>query len=203
MSETPRNVPGVVVPPPHAVNGVANPNVRHERTDVDTRAVLWFVAGLAGSLAAVMLALWGLFALLLRNEAREKTSDDPRAVEQRNLPLAERLPPAPRLEGVSVQGLEQPTGRIYPPDLDAQHDVGRIRASSAKVLYDQQERELNGLGWIPGAKGQVAHIPIEQAMRQLAGKLPARAGSKARERSEFLDEPTGSSSGRVPRGGSE
>jgi hypothetical protein len=199
MSEPQANTPDVPPVPPHAVNGAVNPSVRHERTDVDTKAVLWFVVGLAASLAVVMVALWGMYFLFLRAEVADKKSEYPLAVEQRDRPLPERLPPAPRLEGVSPQGLEQPAGRIYPPDLDAQHDLGRIRASSATVLYGQQEQELNSYGWLVGKKDQIAHIPIAGAMKRLADKLPARTGDLARKRDEFLEEPSGSSSGRLPR----
>jgi len=37
--------------------GLHNPRVRHERTDVDTKAILAFVAALAGGIAVVMLTL--------------------------------------------------------------------------------------------------------------------------------------------------
>jgi hypothetical protein len=186
---------------PHVVNGEANPDVRHERTDVDTRAVLWFVAGLGVFLAIVMLVLWGMFVLFLRTETAEKVSAYPLAVQERTLPLPERLPPDPRLEGVSVQGLEMPPGRVYQPALGASHDVGRIRKSSAAVLAAQQERVLNSYGWVEGKQGQVAHIPIAEAMAQLADKLPARKGETPRGRNEFRAEPSGSSSGRAPREG--
>jgi hypothetical protein len=200
MSE-PRDIPGIIFPPPqpYEVNGAVNPNVRHERTDVNTRAILWFVVGLAASLAVVMLALWGMFHVLLREERAEKKSSYPLGAQQRELPLAEQLPPAPRLEGLSLQGLEQPAGRIYPPDLDAQHDLGRIRASGARVLNDLHERELNSFGWVPGEKDKVAHIPIAEAMQRLAAKLPARKGNADKLHDEFLEEPSGSSSGRAPR----
>jgi hypothetical protein len=203
MSE-PRDIPGITFPPPqpHEVNGPVNPSVRYEHTDVNTRGVLWFVVALAAGIIIVMLVLWGLFHLFLRREAAQKKSDYPLAVQQRGQqPLPEQLPPSPRLEGLSVKGLEMPPGRVYQPDASVQHDIGRVRASSANVLYRQQERELNGYGWVRGEKDKVAHIPIEEAMKRLADKLPARKGEKTDKRNEFLGEPSGTSSGRVPREG--
>ena len=81
--------------------------------------------------------------------------------------------------------------------------VAQLRNAGARAAGPVTAPSEAGEAAQAGAAGRVAHIPIEQAMRQLAGKLPARAGAAGRWRDEFLDEPTGSSSGRAPRGGNE
>jgi hypothetical protein len=60
-----------------------------------------------------------------------------------------------------------------------------------------EDKRLAGYGWVDREKGLV-HIPIEEAMKKLAGHLPARDGKDV---NEFLDAPSRSSSGQVPRGG--
>jgi len=180
MSEPQRDIPAITFPPPHGGDGTVNPDVRHERSDVDTRAVLWFVAALAVGIIVVLLLLWWLFVSLTKTENAEKKSNSPLAEQQRALPPADRMPPDPRLEGISAKGLERPAGRIYPPDLDAEHDLGRIRASSATVLARKQEAELNAYGWVDKDR-TVAHIPIDQAMRRVLDKLKARKDAKTGE----------------------
>jgi hypothetical protein len=162
-------------PPPHVVNGAVNPFVRHERTDVNTRAVVWFVVALAGGIVLVMVALWAMFAIFVRSESAQKRSRYPLAVQQRDeLSLTGQLPPDPRLEGLSAQGLKQPPGRVIVPEHGASHDIGRLRPGSAREQREQQERELNSYGWVNGKADQVAHIPIDVAMERVADKLPAR-----------------------------
>jgi hypothetical protein len=160
---------------PHQVNGAHNPHVRHERTDVNTRAVLWFVVALAGGLVVVMLVLGAVFALFMRAESEWKKSRYPLAAEQRGQTSpGDRLPPDPRLEGLSAQGLRQPPGRVIVPDHEASHDMGRIRPGSTRDRREQQERELTSYGWVKDKTGQVAHIPIDVAIDRVAAKLPAR-----------------------------
>jgi hypothetical protein len=206
MSEPQHNLPASdpTLPMPHEVNGAPrNPDVFHERTDVDTRAVVWSVTALGVSLVVVMLLLWGMFALFLNAENAQKRSSFPVAVQVREQQTDEqRLPPQPRLEGIGPPGTDINIGRLRPIDIKPQHDVGRVRPSAAAVLYEAQEQALGTYAWVEADR--VARIPIEEAMKRLAGKLPARKdgrGTRSRVGDEYLEQPSQSSSGRVPRGG--
>jgi hypothetical protein len=199
MSE-PRSIPGVTFPPPepHQVNGAVNPNVRHERTDVDTRAVLWFAAALAAGIVIVLLVLWGLFALFLRGETERKKSQFPLASRHRDQRSpADELPPAPRLEGLSPKGLQQPLGRVFPPTRNGGPDIGGVGPSSAREQAERQDGELNGYGWVEGKENQVAHIPIEEAIKRFASKLPVRRVEAGRPRNDVREAPSSSASGRT------
>jgi hypothetical protein len=180
MSEPHRNIPAITFPPPapHQVNGEPrNPDVHFEHTDVNSRAVIWFVVGLAAGLAVVMLILWGLFNLFMRSEEARKKSTFPMAVEERKqLQLEQRLPPHPRLEGLGPVGPDREVGRMPSTDIQPQSDVGRIRPSGAAVLYREQDARLATYGWVDEKDKKTAHVPIEVAIRMLAGKLPARKG---------------------------
>ncbi len=203
MSEPQRNIPGVAFPPPepHAVNGeLRNPDVRHEATDVDTRAVLWFVAALAVGIVVVMVILWLLFRLFLGEETAKKRSTYPLAEEQRQAIGGEPLPPKPLLEGLGPVTRERNIGQMRTTDIQASHDVGRHRPSSARVANAEQEQDLAGYGWSDD-KHTAGRIPIDEAMRRLADKLPARKADNPRPADEYLEQPSGPSSGRVPRGG--
>jgi hypothetical protein len=188
-----------IPPEPYLVNGAPrNPDVARERTDVDTRAVLWFVGGLGVSLVVVMLALWAMFTLLFDQEKAAKKSRLPLAVEQREGQSPEqRLPPAPRLEGVVPSGQDIEVGRILTNVARTEHSVGRVRPGAAEDLYRPQELRLSTYGWVEPEK--VAHIPIEAAIKRLAGKLPARKDGKPGD--ERSGQPGQTSSGRVPQGG--
>ncbi len=88
------------------------------------------------------------------------------------------LPPLPRLEG------------FEPAPLDG---------SAYKDQVEREKRHLDEYGWVDRNAG-VAHIPIQEAMRKTASHLKARQGKDV---DEFLQAPSGSSSGRMPRGGSK
>src|SRR4051812_13843914 len=89
-----------------------NPSVRHERTDVDTKAIIGFVAALAGGIAVVMFAMWGMFALLWGHEETLKRSSYPLAVEERErTSKVERLSPSPR--GTAKELIEAQEAILY------------------------------------------------------------------------------------------
>jgi hypothetical protein len=163
------DLPDPGLPPVPTGNGEPhNPDVRHERTDVNTRSVLWFAAALAASIVVVMVILWVQFRALHSAELREKRPQFLLAAK------ADTVPPAPRLEGVGLTGAPE-------------HSVGRHKPGAAAVQIRQEEQTLQTYGWVEA--GKVARIPIAEAMKRLAesGKLPSRKGDKAgagREKNE-------------------
>jgi hypothetical protein len=163
-----------------------NARVRHETTDVDTKAILAFVAALAGGIFVVMLAMWVLFVWFSHDEEVHKTSAFPLAVQERQQTRAEeRLPPSPRIEGIGPTKTE--------------HSVGRTTAGTAQELIEAQELQLNSFGWA-NAEHTVARIPIDEAIKRMAkpGALPARKDGRPVDR--FLSEPSETSSGQRARG---
>ncbi len=74
------------------MSGLENPNVSHEATDVNIRAIFGFGGALLVLGAVVHLTVWLLF-LYLSREAVPTTRNYPLAAGQEN-----RLPPEPRLQ---------------------------------------------------------------------------------------------------------
>jgi hypothetical protein len=71
----------------------ANPEVHHEESDVDIRAILGFGAGLIVTAIVIHLLVWLLFVYFNAREAAQPPADYPLAIEQEK-----RLPPEPRLQ---------------------------------------------------------------------------------------------------------
>jgi hypothetical protein len=133
----------------HTSNGAyTNPEVRFERTDIETGRVFW--TGVIATLVVAVIfavALWfgvWLFAL----QAPAKRTDLPKAAVD-----AERLPPPPRLEGLE----------------DVREKRTRWLPDRAAEYYRPQEKLLRD-----GGDGVLA---IDTAIDALAGKLPAEKAS--------------------------
>jgi hypothetical protein len=70
-----------------------NPNVTHETSDVNIRAILGFGAALIAVAFVVHVAIWLLFTFFAAREARRVAPQFPLAAGQER-----RLPPEPRLQ---------------------------------------------------------------------------------------------------------
>ena len=163
-------------------NGYArNETVAFERSDVDTRVLLYFVAGLGVSLAAVMAVIWFFFAFLVRTDLDRKRSTYDLAEQFRTSrpKVEDRLPAGPRLEGM---GVNTPGG----------HTIGRMWPSTVAIQAVNDVAALDGGGWIE--PGRLARIPIRDAIARLAKDGPA-------PKSAYEQLPSGSSSGRATNGG--
>jgi len=78
---------------PHAAHPGDNPEVHHETSDVNIRAILTFAAALAAIVVIVGVLMWVLFRYLSNREATRVAPVYPLAVTQE-----QRLPPEPRLQ---------------------------------------------------------------------------------------------------------
>jgi hypothetical protein len=165
-----------------------NADVRYEKTDVNTRAVLGFGLGLAVWLALVIVVLWYGFLYLFHSENRTKESQFPIAEEYRERTTEDqRLPKmGPIIEG-------------FPKDRP-QHTLGRFGLPSAQERLAADEAWLSGYGWAD-ADHTIARIPIAEAMQRIVGKLPARSDVLPTVRDGVESLPTSSSSGRKIPGG--
>jgi hypothetical protein len=175
-----------------------NASVRSEPTDFSFRSVMTFFGGLAISLLLVGAGSWGMVVYLTGRAAQQKRSDSLWTAEEsaafrarsgrdsRRENLSDdrsRLPSLPRLEGIE----REPFGRELVP----------AYPGSVQEQMQEEDKRLAGYGWVNREEG-IVHIPVEEAMKKLAGHLPARNGKDV---NEFLDAPSRSSSGQVPRGG--
>jgi hypothetical protein len=76
------------------------PDVAHEHSDVNVRAILWFCAGLIAVAAVIHVAMWGLFEVFESRTAAADPAPAPLAAP------AGQLPPNPRLQTRPVNDLK-------------------------------------------------------------------------------------------------
>jgi len=72
---------------------VGNPDVHHEESDVNIRAIFAFGIGLTVATIFISFLVWVLFQYFEARESRKVTPQFPLAAQQEN-----RLPPEPRLQ---------------------------------------------------------------------------------------------------------
>lgn len=185
-----------------------NPTVAYERTDVNTRSIIWFVTALAVGIVVVMAGLVVFQMWIMERESQEKGTQYPVAADVRRT-YAETdperlLPPSPRLEGIAPTSPDREPGRVRLANEPQEHEVGRSRPGTAAALNEAQERALDEWRWAD-PDHTAAHIPIGEAMSRLATKpreiLKARGdgGWKTDETAP----PSRNSSGRWPNEGSK
>ena len=84
---------------PHAGQNAESPDVRHETSDVNIRAIFGFGIGLAITTVIVGFGVWLLFQYFTAREARTVFTEYPLAVQE------PRLPPGPRLQTTPRQDM--------------------------------------------------------------------------------------------------
>jgi hypothetical protein len=123
-----------------------NPDVVHEESDINVRAIIWFVIVLAGIVVAVDIAMWGMFKGLAHLETKNDPVVSPLALPARR---ASEAPPGPNALQTAPWA-----------------DLKAFRAG--------QTAHLHGYGWIDENSG-VARIPIDKAKEMLLKKgIPVR-----------------------------
>jgi hypothetical protein len=110
-----------------------NPDVAHEHSDVNVRAILWFCAGLVAVAVVIHVAIWGLFELFETRTAAADPAPAPLAAP------AGQLPPNPRLQTRPVNDLksmrvDEDTLLNADSPVDGQEGVSRIPIERAKRL---------------------------------------------------------------------
>ena len=135
------------MPEHHAEDHLLNPETHHERSDVNVRALLWFVAIFIVFAVFTHFLTWILF----RHFAKEARRDvrPPLTAMQRPGDLS--VPQGPRLQPFPTEGM--------PP----------TRATPVKDMEEMQrseEQALHNPGWIDQQKG-IVRLPIDLA-KQLA-----------------------------------
>ena len=143
------------------VSHIQNPDVAHEESDVNVRAILQFVLGLLIFAAVVHVLMWYMLKLFETRQDKRTPPPAPMALTDQ-----ERLPPEPRLQGAPGFGVDLGNG--------AREDLAlKEPTAEMKIVREQWDRILR-----EGQKdqnGNTIAIPIEEAMKQLVEKgLPSR-----------------------------
>ena len=130
----------------HPQKPTANPDAGHEHSDINLRAIIWFVVVLAAIVVSVDIAMWGMFKGLNR-------------LERSNDPIVSTLAQEATRPGAPPPG---PAPLQTTPWADL------------KVFRAEQYAHLHGYGWVDETAG-VARVPIDKAKEMLLKKgLPVR-----------------------------
>ena len=133
----------------HPTGPVLNPETHHEKSDVNVRALIWFVVIFIAFAAVTHVFLWVLFKAYA-SRARHEVGAPP--MTKVALPADLNVPTEPRLQPfpTKVQGGQVISPTSATPVVDMVH----MRAS--------EEEQLHNPGWIDRQKG-IVRIPIERA----------------------------------------
>lgn len=152
-------------PPRHASAGhddppgpLDNPEVAHEHSDVDVRALIGFTVGMFVVVALVGLLMGGLFRILERQAARND----------------------PQLSPLAAPPVQMPPTTAKP--VFSQGEGPRLLTDEPSVLGEQRVKEAEALGtygWVDEKSG-VARIPISEAKKLILQRgLPTRSEGAA------------------------
>jgi hypothetical protein len=143
---------------------VVNPETHHEKSDVNVRALLWFVAIFIVFSAVMFVLLWVQFRAY-RAHFRGKTNAPLTAVAR---PPDAAVPPEPRLQPFQTKNVG---GTVNPPNTATPvTDMEQMRAA--------EEQTLHTAGWVDRQHG-VVRLPIEVAKELAVQRLQQSVGAPA------------------------
>lgn len=138
---------------------IINPETHHEKSDVDVRALLWFVVIFIAFAAVTHLILWIMFKHFAQM-ARARNTGPLTSISR---PADAYVPQQPRLQPFPSK--EQNGVMVPPTRATPEVDMELMRAT--------EEEALRNPGWIDKEKGTV-RLPIEVAKQLVLQRgLPA------------------------------
>jgi hypothetical protein len=144
--------------PTYSGEAIQNPETHHETSDVDVRALMWFVVIFVVFGFVTHIFLWLLFRFYVRMERHPSQNAPALTAMQRSdgveIPTGPRLQPFPTKD---KSGLMDPPNTLTPA------------ADMEKMIADTNA-VLNNYGWVDQQKG-IVHIPIEEAKKKALQQL--------------------------------
>jgi hypothetical protein len=154
----------------HGAGAGSNPGVAYDKTDLGARGILIFFLVLAVFAIAMHLVVLGLYAGMTRIAEKREPETSPLA-PQTSAPRTEILT---NTANVNVEQFPQPRLSTHL----SQHGMGpRSQPGEMTKLLLQEAAVLTAKSW-QDADGNI-HLPIDQAMKSVLTRLPARAGGEA------------------------
>jgi len=155
-------------PSTHTYSGsVANPETHHEETDVNVRALLWFMVAF---LVFAALTHTGIFLLFkfFRNMERGAAANAP--LSSVAMPQGADVPPTPRLQPFPNR---MPNSQVLPP-------THSTPVTDMAEMRDSETTQLSNYGWVDKQHG-IVRIPIEEAKKLAlqSGIYQVNAGTPA------------------------
>ncbi|HEX7192387.1 MAG TPA: hypothetical protein VF381_12540 [Thermoanaerobaculia bacterium] len=139
-------------PTKHTYSGdVANVETRHEESDVNVRALIWFMVVFIIFAAVTHFGLYLLYRFY-RNMERGAAANAP--ISSVAMPRGADVPPAPHLQPFPNR---MPNNEVMPPT----HSTPVVDMAE---MRESENRRLASYGWVDKQHG-VVHIPIEEAKK--------------------------------------
>ena len=166
---------------------IQNPDVSHEKSDVNVRSIIMFAGGLLVFGIIIQVLVWLMFNYM---EDRARKADPP----PRPMALSEkeRIPPEPRLQGAPGFGVGLGEGK-QPIRLELREPAAEY--NEMRKIWDD---DLQGL---PDPRTGQASLPIEEAKQKVfqSGQLRTRPQADGQQQIDLkgLDVPSYQSSGRM------
>jgi hypothetical protein len=166
---------------------IQNPDVSHEKSDVNIRSILMFAGGLLLFGIIVHVLMWLMFNYM-EDQAR-KSDPPPRPMA---LTEKERIPPEPRLQAAPGFGVNLGEGK-QPVKLELKEPQAEY--SEMRQIWD------NDLKGLPDPRTGQSSIPIKEAEQKVlqSGQLKARPQADGQQQIDLhgMDIPSFQSSGRM------
>jgi uncharacterized protein YgiM (DUF1202 family) len=150
------------------VSHIQNPDVSHERSDVNLKSIIAFAAGLAVLTGVVLVLMSVMYNVLDERERKQEGQPAPMALTEK-----EHTPPEPRLQAAPEFGVD--VDKINVAEMREKgyrvNDNGRVDLSlrepqaELKVVRERWQQELEGKQ--PDRQTGQARIPIDQAKQML------------------------------------
>ena len=141
---------------------IVNVETSHEKSDVDVKALLWFVVIFTIFAVVTHVFLYLLFRFYVRMERKPGQNAPALTAMQRP---SDVVPSEPRLQPFPSK---EKDGTVLPPNaMTPVSDMERMLGDTNKVL--------NSYGWVDQQKG-IVHIPIEEAKKRVLGQLSVATG---------------------------
>jgi len=137
----------------HTYSGdVANVETRHEESDVNVRALIWFMVIFIVFAAVTHAGLYLLYRFYPNLEGGAKANPPISSVampRDANVPVTPRLQPFPN---------RMPNNETVPP-------TANTPVVDMIAMRESESQRLNTYGWVDQQHG-IAHIPIEEAKKR-------------------------------------
>lgn len=170
------------------VTHIHNPEVAHEVSDVNIKAILQFSAGLLLFGIIVHVLMWMMLRFFEAREVKRELKSPPSPMA---LTEKERLPQEPRLQLAPGFGDDLNLGTGKNLELQAPDTEYKVLSVRWREMLERGERDP--------ATGEVKSLPIDEAIRQVVQQgLPARRDLEGQKLyRKAMEIPAYSSSGRT------
>lgn len=159
---------------PHPHGDLLNPDVEHEETDIDIRAILWFIAILVVTMLSIHLSMWGLFRAFAHMEAKSDPELTPLMIPAGQLPPEPRLQTTPWTDLTRFRHNEEQYLHSY-GWIDEKAGVAHLPIDTAKALLLQR-----GLPVRPTAADAMEGTAVAASGESSGGRLiPAGGADKS------------------------